>query len=153
MIPNSKWFKFPVENIPNMVTRMELADEYDFTYMVDMLFKESNSGRKKTGYFKNRDIMAAHFRDNELYVLKFDFDQYKDQFIGGAREQWDETMPAFCALNGDGEINMLWVQEDMRRMGLGTRFVQHFNVKRISHMPPEAEPFWNKVGVAVEWEI
>lgn len=143
-------FGFPLDDIPSMVTTVEKANGYELMYMVDMLSMECSDDKEHNGFFNNRGIIAEHLNQGTLYVLRFDFDMYRDRFIGDCRGWCDETMPAFCAMNSDGTIDILWVHKDARRKGLGTKFVKHFEVKHVLEMLPASEPFWKKMGVTAE---
>ena len=148
----SKWFGFNTGDIPNMVTEVKAADGDDFIYILDMLYEESNRGTKQRALYQERSILAEHLRLGTLFVLKFDFEKYTNQFKGIYRAPTSNVMPAFCIctqrgtddMEGGNTIEMVWVHKDVRRKGLGTRLVRHFLPAHVLYISDDLKPFWDK---------
>jgi GNAT superfamily N-acetyltransferase len=59
---------------------------------------------------------------------------------------WLYTLPMFCVIIPNDTYELLWVHPELRLMGFGRRFVEHFSVQepeRVAQLP-EAFLFWDK---------
>lgn len=148
----SKRFPFPYKLIPSMDVKAVPATGNEFMYLIDLLMEEWIKNGCDKGFYNNRGTLAEHLRDGTFYVLRFDFDTYRDFFERDYRDHDDEIFHAFCTTNSgrNNEViaEMIWVSEEMRQMGIGRKFVEQLNITKAIGVLEKALPFWKAVNVA-----
>jgi hypothetical protein len=151
-----------LSSVPRIV--VEPACGRDVATLIDLLRKEIDEQealgvKEPTGLWFNRGIMIDAYKEGNLYVQKFketDINWCKSKFWTKLHDSCmvikysRSTLPAFCVIDEDDHIDLIWTEKSVRNLGIAKSFVDHFDVKEVSMVIRESEGFWNKCGVHIK---
>jgi hypothetical protein len=125
----------------------QIDDSFQFWTLMDQL------SAAKSGFYHNRVALLDAYMRGHLYTMHVvETDELFGDGSRGALAEWLGSspsfilMPAFCYVE-DGRCHMIWVREDLRRLGIGSLFVKGLDVKQADVQLPESAPFWGHHGI------
>lgn len=63
------------------------------------------------------------------------------------------ALPCFCVTDEDGFCDLMWVREDLRRLGVGSLFVNELSIRSTSRQLEGSAPFWMVHGFKHSYPI
>ena len=109
----------------------------------------------KCGFVHNRDQLLAAYTQGHLYTVQIEHTKDTDEDIelGPAINKVLHchpatlTLPAFCTAE-DGDCSMIWVREDLRRLGIASQLLTDLKISKTSTKQLEgSQDFWRHHGL------
>lgn len=94
------------------------------------------------GFYCNRETLLDAMMNKRLFVLRYEEtdDVYKNNLLRAFTVDIF-TLPCFCALDSNDEINILWVHPLIRQCSHESRFMKHFKLTHVRCVLHDPVPF------------
>jgi hypothetical protein len=146
-------FTKPIEyhKLPEYYGEIELAKietGNEFFFLLDTLFEDEEKYLPPdTGFRWNKRIIADSFKDGCLYGLRvnetkemYEKNAWKDEIFGKGTFY---LLPCFCIMTRD-ICEIIWIKSNIRKQGLGKKFIELLNIKKAYRPVKGSEYFWKK---------
>jgi len=97
------------------------------------------------GFLHNLSVIFDCFAAGRVYGLQLPETYEMFEYDGPDEEifmEYTYNIPAFCCLDSDSSVEILWVHPRARRMGFGSAFVQQLNIKTAKMVMFDSQEFW-----------
>lgn len=133
---------------------IKIKDGNQFFSLLDNLYQDEEKHLPDgVGFRCNRSLIANAFKEGRLYGLTVEEtdEMYKRKVMEDEVFRLNKCnprylLPCFCIMCDDC-CEMMWVRSDIRNQGLGKKFVELINIKRVYKPLPRAVNFWKKHNI------
>ena len=126
--------------------KIEVASEFW------LLFDQMTAA--KCRFVHNRDALLAAYTQGHLYTVQIEHTKDTDEDLELSLaidnvlhcHPTTPTLPAFCTAV-DGDCSMIWVREDLRRLGIASHLLTDLKISKTSKQLEGSQDFWRHHGL------
>lgn len=131
-----------------MVTK-KIRDTGEFWTLFDQMIQA------ECGFLHNRNCLLEAFVEGRLHTVQvYETDElFKDGETRCRLGAWFGAspaylcLPAFIVVKDTTVCHMMWVREDMRRLGIGSLLTKDMKIESTTRQLAGSEPFWDHCGL------
>ena len=131
-----------------MVT-MKITDTRAFWTLFDQMIQA------ECRFLHNRNCLLKAYMEGRLHTVRVvETDElFKDEETRGRFAAWFGAhpaylcLPAFIVVTDTTVCHMMWVREDMRRLGIGSLLTKDLKIESTTRQLAGSEPFWDHCGL------
>jgi hypothetical protein len=98
-----------------------------------------------SGFLYNLSVIFDCFAGGRMYGLQLPETSEMFEYDGPDEPLFIQdtyTIPAFCCLDSDSSVEILWVNPRARRMGFASAFLRQLNIKTAKEVTFDSQEFW-----------
>jgi GNAT superfamily N-acetyltransferase len=100
-----------------------------------------------SGFLHNLNVIFDCFAAGRMYGLELPQTYEMFEYDGPDEPifiQDTYNIPAFCCLDSNSSVEILWVHPRARRFGFGSAFLKQLNIKSANSVLFDSQEFWNR---------